>query len=172
VRVFVLDYGQDDPAKCTGKKMVRMGLATNVPPKFHASNSTIVLNPFAEKVLSPEDSGAKGILVVDCSWNSAREVFYRRIGGKHRRLPGLMAANPTNYAKLGRLSSLEAVAASLYILGEEDDANRYLAILKWGETFRTLNSEPLSDYSRAKTEEDVVRIEKEYFPHKAELRQQ
>jgi pre-rRNA-processing protein TSR3 len=163
MNVFVIDYGQDDPAKCTAKKMAHMGLATEVTRKFHASNTTIVLNPFAGTVLSPLDVGCKSILAIDCSWNLAQEVFFRKIGGKHRRLPALLAANPTNYSRLGILSSVEAVAATLFILGEEE-AERYLALYKWGPTFRTLNSEPLTAYASARDEAEVHEIEKSYFP--------
>ena len=167
MRIFVLDYGQDDPVKCTAKKMVRQGLATSVPPKFHASSNIIVLNPFAQKILSPEDRGASGILVVDASWKSAREVFFRKMGGKHRRLPGLLAANPTNYSKLGLLSSVEAVSASLYILGEPDEARRFLSLYKWGETFEVLNREPLEEYSAVKSASEIRSAELEFFPHLA-----
>jgi len=95
--VFALEMGQDDPTKCTARKMINMDLAKGVSRKFHASDKVIVLNPWAHRVLSPPDRGAKAVLVVDCSWNQAQEVFFRRLGGKHRRLPILMAANPTNY---------------------------------------------------------------------------
>jgi pre-rRNA-processing protein TSR3 len=165
LNVFVIDYGQDDPAKCTAKKMVQMGLATEVTKKFHASNTTIVLNPFAGTLLTPEDAGsAKSILALDCSWNLAQEVFFRKMGGKHRRLPGLLAGNPTNYSRLGILSSVEAVAATLFILGYEEDAREFLNIYKWGPTFETLNHEPLQEYSKATSELEVEEIERSFFP--------
>lgn len=164
MNVLVIDYGQDDPGKCTAKKMVRMGLATEVSRKFHAASSILVLNPFSEIVLSPEDRGSKGILDIDCSWNLAQEVFFKKIGGKHRRLPALLAGNPTNYSKVGMLSSLEAVAASLYIVGEKEEAKRVLSIYKWGPTFLTLNAAPLEEYSEAGTEDEVRDLEREFFP--------
>ncbi len=142
MNVFVIDYGQDDPAKCTAKKMAHMGLATEVTRKFHASNTTIVLNPFAGQLLTPLDVGCKSILAIDCSWNLAQEVFFRKIGGKHRRLPALLAANPTNYSRLGILSSVEAVAATLFILGEKEDARRFLNIYKWGPDVRDAQPRP------------------------------
>lgn len=157
--------GQDDPAKCTARKMIHMELARAVSRKFHAADSVIVLNPYGHRVLSPPDRDAKGILVVDCSWNLAKETFFRKVGGKHRMLPVLLAANPTNYAKAGMLSSVEALAATLYILGEVEEARRYLAIYKWGPTFETLNQEPLEAYRKARTEGKVLQREREYFPH-------
>ncbi len=164
MNVFVIDYGQDDPAKCTAKKMAHMGLATEVTRKFHASNTTIVLNPFAPSLLSPLDAGAKSILAIDCSWNQAQEVFFRKIGGKHRRLPALLAGNPTNYSRLGILSSVEAVAATLFILGEADQAREFLSLYKWGPTFESLNSEPLKEYAAASSEGEIEQIERSFFP--------
>lgn len=164
MNVFVIEYGQDDPTKCTARKMARMGLATEVTRKFHASNSTLVLNPFAEKTLTPQDSDSKSLLAIDCSWNNAREVFFRKIGGKHRALPALLAANPTNYSRLAILSSLEAVAATLYILGESDRAKEFLAAYKWGHTFLELNGEILEAYRSAGSQSEMRETEREYFP--------
>ncbi len=163
MNVLVIDYAQDDPVKCTSRKMIRMGLATEVSRKFHASSAMLVLNPFAEIVLSPPDSSAKAVLAIDCSWNQAREVFFKKLGGKHRRLPLLLAANPTNYSRLGMLSSVEAVAATLFVVGEESDAEKCLSLYKWGPTFLTLNRDPLVEYSKAESEDAVRVIEREYF---------
>lgn len=172
MNIFVIDYRQDDPNKCTARKMVKLELAKSVSQKFHASNQIIVLNPYAQRVLSPEDRGIKGILVLDCSWNLAREVFFRKLGGKHRSLPALLAGNPTNYARLWTLSSVEAVAAALYILGEERDAERLLTLYKWGVTFKTLNAEPLRAYKGAESEDEVQRLEKEFFPQLEQVEEQ
>ena len=157
--------GQDDPTKCTARKMINMDLARGVGRKFHASDKIIVLNPYAHRVLSPPDKRmAKAVLAIDCSWNQAQEVFFRKLGGKHRRLPTLLAANPTNYSRAGMLSSLEAVSATMYILGEVEEATRYLLIYKWGPDFLTLHQEPLEEYRRARTEGKVLKAEREYFP--------
>jgi pre-rRNA-processing protein TSR3 len=164
MNILVIDYGQDDPAKCTAKKMVQMDLARRVSPKYHASDQVIVMNPYSHRVLSPIDEGTKAILVIDCSWKLARDIFFKKLGGKHRRLPALLAGNPTNYAKLLMLSSLEAVAAALYILGEEKDAERYLTLYKWGQTFRTLNAEPLASYRDAGSEREILALERQFFP--------
>ena len=163
--VFALEMGQDDPTKCTARKMINMELAKGVGRKFHASDNVLVLNPYAHRVLAPPDRGAKAVLVVDCSWNQAQEVFFRKVGGKHRRLPILLAANPTNYSRAGMLSSLEAVAATMYILDETEEAAEYLNIYKWGPNFLTLNQEPLESYRKSKTEGKVLDAEKDYFPH-------
>lgn len=164
IGVFALEMGQDDPTKCTARKMINMDLAKSVSRKFHASDTVIVLNPYAHRVLSPPDKGAKSVLAIDCSWNQAQEVFFRKLGGKHRRLPILLAGNPTNYSRPGMLSSLEAVAATMYILDEVKEAEDYLALYKWGQTFLTLNAEPLESYAKARTEGDVLTAEREFFP--------
>ncbi len=172
MNVLVIDYAQDDPIKCTSRKMIRMGLATEVSRKFHAASSMLVLNPFSDIVLSPPDSSAKAVLAIDCSWNLARAVFFKKIGGKHRRLPALLAGNPTNYSRLGMLSSVEAVGATLYIVGEKDEAERILSIYKWGPTFLTLNKEPLEEYSRADSEDSVRVLEREFFGQYLESRKE
>jgi rRNA small subunit aminocarboxypropyltransferase len=165
IGVYALEMRQDDPVKCSARKMIHMDLAKGVSRKFHASDSTIVLNPYAHRIVSRDDRGVKGVLVVDCSWNQAQEVFFRKLGGKHRRLPTLLAANPTNYARAGVLSSVEAVAATLYILDEVKEAEAYLSIYKWGPNFLTLNHDPLESYRTARSESKVLQREQEYFPH-------
>jgi len=163
MNVLIIDYAQDDPIKCTSRKMIRMGLATEVSRKFHAASSMLVLNPFADIVLSPPDKSAKAVLAIDCSWNLAQGVFFKKLGGKHRRLPALLAANPTNYSKLAMLSSVEAVAATQYIVGDKAEAEKCLSIYKWGPTFLTLNEEPLAEYSQADSEDAVRVLEREFF---------
>jgi pre-rRNA-processing protein TSR3 len=162
--VYVKELGQDDPRKCTARKMVQLSLAKSVSPRFHAPEDTLVLNPFAPQVLSPVDRDSRGILDLDCSWKRADEASFGRLGGRPRRIPILLAANPTNYARPGILSSVEAVAATLHVLGDVQRASRYLGIYKWGETFRTLNAEPLEEYRKAQSEQRVREIEREFFP--------
>jgi rRNA small subunit aminocarboxypropyltransferase len=165
MNIYALEMCQDDPIKCTARKMIHMELAKGVGRKFHASDTTLVLNPYAHRMLSPPDKGSKGILVVDCSWNQAQEIFFKRLGGKHRRVPLLLPANPVNYARPGMLSSLEAVAGSLYVLGEVEEATAMLNIYKWGPNFLTLNHDPLESYRMCKSEGKVLQQEREYFPH-------
>lgn len=82
-----------------------------------------------------------------------------------RRLPAMLAANPINYSKLGRLSTAEALAGSLYILGDKQLAKDFMEKFKWGHTFFELNSNLLDDYSKAENEQEILVIEKQYFPH-------
>ncbi len=165
-RVFTYEMRQDDPAKCTSAKMRRMGLAKNIS-RDRISNRSLVLNPASQTLLQNSDRTTAlsgGIVVIDCSWARAQEVFDVRFKGVQRKLPALLAGNPTNYAIIGSLSSLEAVAACLYITGFMDRALKFLTIYKWGQTFLTLNKEVLDDYSKAGSSEEVREIELSYFP--------
>jgi pre-rRNA-processing protein TSR3 len=156
---------QDDPFKCTAAKLAKFHLAE--PVKFIRKTS-IVLNPFsAEPVLKKDTEIADSVCAIDCSWERADEVLKHQRLTSHgigRRLPAMLAANPTSYAKLGKLSSAEALAGALYILGEKALAAEMMEKFKWGHTFLELNSNLLDDYAKAETEEQVVQLEKEYFP--------
>lgn len=156
---------QDDPFKCTAAKLAKFRLAE--PVKF-IPRDTIVLNPFSEPpVLRYDVSVADSICAVDCSWERADEVLkHRRLSthGIGRRLPAMLAGNPTNYAKLGKLSSAEALAGSLYILGEQELAAKMMGKFKWGHTFLELNVDLLDEYACAESRERVAELEKEYFP--------
>jgi pre-rRNA-processing protein TSR3 len=156
---------QDDPFKCTAAKLVRFRLAS--PVKF-ISRTTIVLNPFSEApILKYDQTVADSVCAIDCSWERADEVLkHQRLAaqGIARRLPAMLAANPTNYAKLGKLSSVEALAGALYILNEKELAAKMMDKFKWGHTFLELNADLLDDYADAETKEQVAELEKEYFP--------
>jgi pre-rRNA-processing protein TSR3 len=86
-----------------------------------------------------------------------------RLPGEGRKLPTLLAANPVNYAKPHKLSSVEALAAALSIMGFRDRAVRLLSLFKWGETFLTLNSEPLESYSLADSLRAMSDTEAQFF---------
>ena len=159
---------QDDPFKCTAAKLAKFRLAE--PVKFIPKTS-IVLNPFSQAPVMKKDAAEAGsVCAIDCSWERADEVLkHQRLASKGigRRLPAMLAANPTNYAKIGKLSSAEALAGALYILGEKKMAAAIMDKFKWGHTFLELNASLLEDYANAETEEEMARLEKEYFPHLA-----
>ena len=157
---------QCDPKKCTGKKLARFNLA-----KLHKNPRTlprqaIFLDPFALQALSPADDARSGIVVLDCSWEEVERVFpiLQRLMMRHRALPYLLAANAVNFGKPFKLSSVEAFAAALYILGEKEQAALILNKFKWGPVFLDLNREPLERYSEARDSTEVVKIQADYLP--------
>ncbi len=81
-----------------------------------------------------------------------------------RALPYLLAANPVNWGKPLMLSSVEALAATLYILGEKEQAHSILSKFTWGEQFIVLNQEPLDRYSECETSAEVVEVQADYVP--------
>jgi pre-rRNA-processing protein TSR3 len=124
----------------------------------------LVLSPFSERALSPADKTevGRGLAALDCSWAHAEEVFgHLRL--KARALPFLVAANPVNFGKPFKLSTVEAFAAALVILGEGPQAEEILAKFSWGHTFLELNQEPLAEYAAAKDSTEVVAIQAEYL---------
>ena len=128
-------------------------------------SSAVILNPTSTKTLSHDDRELvqrAGLVGLDCSWNFSEGVFGRNIPGNNRRLPILLAGNPTNYGIAGRLSTVEALAAALILTGFRESAGVILSLFKWGETFLSLNQEPLEKYATAKSSE-ISRLEEEFF---------
>lgn len=164
--VFVIHEDQDDPKKCTARKMARFHLCQLIDEN-HAPRGSILLHPFAEQALAPADAAhlEEGLIALDCSWERAREAFQRlQATSQPRALPFLLAANPVNYGTPFKLSTSEAVAAALFILGEEEDAHRLLSKFSWHETFWSLNKEPLEAYASCQTSQDVVEEQATFLP--------
>jgi len=101
-------------------------------------------------------------VVMDLSWNNIEDFPKVREDANQRALPFLLAANPVNWGKPMKLSSVEAVAAALYIMGFKEQAKLVLSKFSWGEQFLKLNAEPLERYSEVRTSAEVVRIQMEY----------
>jgi pre-rRNA-processing protein TSR3 len=83
--------------------------------------------------------------------------------GIHRALPFLVAANPVNYGKPFKLTTVEAIAASLFILGEEEQSRNILSKFRWGLNFLTLNKEPLESYASCSSSGDVISVQEAYL---------
>ena len=79
-----------------------------------------------------------------------------------RQLPFMLAANPTNYSIPFKLSTIEAISSVLFITGFTQEANLLLSKIKWGQTFLTLNREPLELYSKSKDVGEVKLLSDEY----------
>ena len=123
----------------------------------------VILNPFSDRAFSPADCGRlerRGLAALDCSWIHADEVFELSMHGVSRCLPYLIAANPVNYGVPTKLSTVEALAAALYVVGFKGNAERLLSIFKWGPHFIELNRELLDAYARAKNSTEVVELQK------------
>ena len=167
IRLFVYHANEDDPKKCSARKLNKFGFAKLEKNIKKVPSKTILLNPFAKKSLSRGDfkiAIENGILAIDCSWKNAERSFdYLDKKNYSRALPFLVAANPVNYGKPFKLTTLEAFAAALYILGEVDYAKEILSIYKWAPHFLELNKEPLEDYRKAKNSEEVIKRMNEYI---------
>ena len=74
----------------------------------------------------------------------------------------LLAGNPVNYSKIGMLTTAEALAAGLVILGFQEKAEGLLGKFKWGHTFFELNSHLLEEYAAIKDQGEIGKILKEY----------
>ncbi|HUW85326.1 MAG TPA: DUF367 family protein, partial [Methanoregula sp.] len=124
--------------------------------------NTLLLDPTVEKALSPADKYVKSITVLDCSWivlDTGRVRSFRT----RRALPFLLAANPVNFGRPCILSSVEALSAALYIIGEKDRASELLSKVSWGIRFLEVNREPLDLYAGAKDSREVIKIQEEYL---------
>jgi pre-rRNA-processing protein TSR3 len=174
VELHVRYEGDDDPEKCSARKLARFDLAT-LHRSARATPPGIVLNPFADRALSPADgptdeadetgnqAGPNSRLVaLDCSWETAEAEAFR-LEGPHRSLPFLVAANPVNYGTPFRLNTVEAFAGALCILGHREQAEAILAKFRWGHTFLELNEEPLRRYADCSDSSAVVAVQAEYL---------
>ena len=152
-----------DPKKCTMKKLERFGMLRIVTRIPQIPRNTLLLDPTAEFVLSPADRNwVQSITALDCSWEVLDTENLGPWKGR-RALPFLVAANPVNFGKPFTLTSVEAIAATLYILGEQDPAEKILAKFHWGLNFLALNAEPLTEYAAAEDSSAVLKIQSEYL---------
>ncbi|MBD3185652.1 DUF367 family protein [Candidatus Bathyarchaeota archaeon] len=143
-RLHVLHYNQCDPKKCTSKRLKKHGLVRLHRQMRSIPLKSIKLNPFASKVLTAGDkqlASRHGLTVIDCSWKKARDLFAKVRIRNGRKLPdGFVAGNSINYTIPGKLSSVEALAAALIVLGFEEEAKFLLSKFRWGHTFLELNA--------------------------------
>jgi pre-rRNA-processing protein TSR3 len=144
IRLFCVHSNQDDPKKCTSKKLQKFHLLEFRPKLSALPRNAIILDPTAPRILGTEDRPQAlqyGLVVLDFSWENLAKMLPRpmRHGRKLPNDPPLLAGNPINYAKPAKLSSAEALAAALIILGEINQAKEVLSKFTWGHTFLELN---------------------------------
>ncbi len=160
-RLYIYHQNQCDPKKCTGLKLAHHGYAQLHHTYNRIPRKAIILTPEAGRILSINDAEVvrrHGLGAVDCSW--ATPDFLTRIGeGRGRSLPWLIAGNPVNYGLSHKLTTLEAFAASLWILGFKERSNQLLALYKWGGTFLALNLDALERYVGAASSAEMVEIQ-------------
>ena len=170
VPLHIIHLEQDDPKKCTARKMHLNGLARLHLNASGAPRRGYLLDPRSATILGPEDrrliSLGGSIVVLDCSWKRIDESI-EEISGRTRLegrvLPALLAANPVSWGRLGRLSSVEALAATLVILGYFEQAKKILEAFQFGEQFLDLNKLPFEAYSNASTREEIADLQSDFF---------
>lgn len=166
MKIVVYDARECDPKRCTAHRIHRSGNVEMVYDIGDLPSKAILLDPFAERAISKADAKiarVHGLVALDCSWKKIKE--FRGLGRlEARALPYLVAANPTNYGKPTILSTVEALAAALYILGERDLAKEMMGHFKWGDTFFDLNKEPLETYAGARDSAEIVELQRQFVP--------
>lgn len=166
VKIVVYHAGQCDPKKCTALKLKRHGLVRLVHQIKLLPKGAVVLNPFSKIAFSPADRERiekYGLAALDFSWEHAKKPLLKSVRGTSRCLPYLIAGNPVNFGRPTKLSTVEALAAALYIAGFEEEAHRLLSIFKWGHSFIEINIERLEGYAKAKDSKAVVEIQKQFL---------
>ncbi|HWQ68155.1 MAG TPA: DUF367 family protein [Methanospirillum sp.] len=152
-----------DPKKCTIKKLERAGMVRVFSRLTHIPRTSLILDPTAEQALSPSDKErTRSITALDCSWVVLDTSIVKSWRFK-RALPFLVAANPVNFGKPFKLTSVEAIAATLWILGEEEQAWEIMGKVSWGVRFLELNAEPLEAYAQATDSTSVIAVQSEFI---------
>ncbi len=162
--IIIYHADQCDPKKCTGTRLGRMNKAKIIRTMRQIPRGSVVLNPVSQIAFSQADKDnilKSGLVALDCSWKQAERIFQASRSGAQRSLPYLLAANPINTYKPVKLSTAEAIAAALYILGMIDEADSVLSVFKWGPSFITLNREWLDAYAECRTSTEVVQVQTE-----------
>ena len=140
-KLYCLHYDECDPKKCTAIKLRNLNLLKVIKKLEGRLRNSLMLNPFARKIISFNDRELilkHGLTVIDCSWKNLLKLS--SINSKYeRKLPPLIASNPTNYGKWEKLSSVEAIAGALYITGFPKLADLILSKFSWGNEFKSLN---------------------------------
>ena len=153
MRITVFHADECDRKKCTSIKMEKQGKCRLVYDLNKIPGGAIVLNPYAEKAVSYEDYRyvqRRGIVGLDCSWNevSKSKKFFSL--SKYHGKPCI-------------LSTVEAVAATLYITRFKDEARELMDGFKWGHTFLELNHDLLEAYSEVDTSAEVVKVQNDFL---------
>ena len=137
IRVHAIWLAQDDPKKNTAVLASKRGDLKLHKNMRNLPKKGIILEPLCGKVLGPEDHELltirNGSLVgLDCSWahiESSVDTVMKKTRLIPRMLPLLLAANPVNWGKPGKLTTAEALSAALYLIGREEQSRNVLLLL-------------------------------------------
>lgn len=165
IKAACWDLGHCDPKRCSGKKLMKLGLMREL--HMGQRHAGVVITPNGRRVVSPADSALLaqfGAAVVECSWARTKEVQWSKVGGKcERLLPYLVAANTVNYGKPWRLNCAEALAAAFYICGQPAWAEAALAPFSYGQEFLDINRTLLDRYAACADDTAVKQAEDEWI---------
>ncbi|PKS07113.1 hypothetical protein jhhlp_005712 [Lomentospora prolificans] len=159
------DLGHCDPKRCSGKRLLKLGLMRDlhVGQRFNG----VVITPNGKKTLSPADAELLvqfGVAVVECSWARVQEIQWNKVGGKcERLLPYLVAANTVNYGKPWRLNCAEALAAAMWICGRDEWAREIMEPFAYGDAFIEINEALLNKYAECEDEAGVKKVQEEWM---------
>lgn len=129
------------PKKCTAIKLEKLGLLKIIPNMTKYIKQAIILNPLSKIEISANDKeliNKYGLIVIDCSWKKIIN-FNKFAFQNERKLPPLIAVNPVNYGKWEKLSSVEALAAALFLTNFQKHAKFLLSKFSWGKQFFEIN---------------------------------
>ncbi|KAK3319810.1 hypothetical protein B0T19DRAFT_433078 [Cercophora scortea] len=159
------DLGHCDPKRCSGKRLMKLGLMREL--HIGQRHSGVIITPNGKQVVSPADRPLLdefGAAVVECSWARTKEIQWSKVGGRcERLLPYLVAANSVNYGKPWRLNCVEALAAAFAICGHADWARAVLAPFSYGEAFMEINATLLKKYAACEDAPGVKKAEEEWM---------
>ncbi|KAK3385108.1 hypothetical protein B0H63DRAFT_179376 [Podospora didyma] len=159
------DLGHCDPKRCSGKRLMKLGLMREL--HLGQRHSGVIITPNGKTLVSPADLALleqHGAAVVECSWARTKEVQWGKVGGKcERLLPYLVAANSVNYGKPYRLNCVEALAAAFAICGKLEWARDVLAPFSYGAAFLEINSSLFKKYAACEDAAAVRQAETDWL---------
>jgi len=164
VKLYMIDFKECDPKKCSGRKLESFGLLKSINHKSRFKG--ITLSAGGTKVISKEDLDIireHGLCVLDCSWNKIKELQVKTKLDHERLLPFMVAVNPINFGAPYKLSCAEALAASLFICELWDQGEQLMEKFKWGPGFLKLNNELFEKYALCNTVGEIQKAEREYL---------
>ncbi len=88
LKLFIYEFGECDPKKCSGHRLVKFNKVKSLNLKYRFNG--IMLSPEATKTVSKNDREIMekyGLGCIDCSWNQINNFDFKRVKSK-RPTPG------------------------------------------------------------------------------------